>query len=198
MASLCEGGNEPSGSLKAICNKPHSYLSELSELSYLSAHRFFLQLSPLFGQNSEPALQSIAEARTPNPTTPSIRKLEHNSPLMARKLLPSHTPKERNHMVPSLVIWEAKGEEVKLRWCEVWTVGWVTATSMPLTLGGVAAVTGRPERASFFEEPAPPGDVAMVQTISTIDLQHFPVDFTQTFLFCSEKTDYISLLFTSI
>ncbi|KAJ4426524.1 hypothetical protein ANN_27338 [Periplaneta americana] len=57
-------------------------------------------------------------------------------------------------------------EEVKVRGCKVWTVVWIIAAlMMPLTLRGVAAVTGRPERASsadFFEELAPPGDVAMI------------------------------------
>ncbi|KAJ4427537.1 hypothetical protein ANN_25185 [Periplaneta americana] len=53
---------------------------------------------------------------------------------------------------------------------------------MLLTLGGVAAVTGRPERASsanFFEEPAPPGDVAMVQTIKRNTPAIFPCNVEQ-------------------
>ncbi|KAJ4449634.1 hypothetical protein ANN_01038 [Periplaneta americana] len=46
---------------------------------------------------------------------------------------------------------------------------------MPLTLDGVAAVTGRPERGSsadFFEEPAPPGDVAMVRVLMKKKFSH--------------------------
>ncbi|KAJ4433721.1 hypothetical protein ANN_16032 [Periplaneta americana] len=69
---------------------------------------------------------------------------------------------------------------MKVRRCKVWTVVWVIAAlMMPLTLGGVAAVTGRPERASsadFFEELAPPGDVAMVQTIKRHTPPIFPLE----------------------
>lgn len=76
----------------------------------------------------------------------------------------------------------------------------IAALMMPLTLGGVAAVNGRPERASsadFFEEPAPPGDVAMVQTIKRHTPPIFPCVFHSNFLFLQKKIDYTLLPFTS-
>ncbi|KAJ4438842.1 hypothetical protein ANN_14795 [Periplaneta americana] len=180
MAGLCEGGNEPSGSLKAIYTRFHFLTIDGVLIPGMSKRLYYMLILQEHKSNKLRVPINVNFTLRPRDLIVDFQKkhlkcgIKGQTPIIDGELHSDIKLEESTWVLEDgktvFITLEKEflhwSEEVKVRRCEIWSVGWmIAALMMPLKLGGVAAVTGRLERAlstDFFKELAPPGAVAMV------------------------------------